>query len=844
MMLTSYTIREVRRRPGRTILTLLGIVIGVQALVAIPLTIQTTRHIHRALFEGITGRATLEVVPFGRGGFAPGLSQRVEEVEGVAAAVPVIQSTAAIWGPSGLVPVMILGIDLERDHEARDYALRRGSLLTSEDGVLLEVGVAESLGYDVGATVRLLAPSGTTSVEVVGLLEPRGAAAVNGGAVAILPLATAQRLYGLEGQVNSLNLVLAEEADPDEVADRVSKHLPPGLTVQTPANRAALAHEGLVNTERMLAILSVGSLVAGAFVILNSFLMNLGERRRALAILRALGATRRQVTRLLFSEAVLLSVIGTALGVPIGVGAAWVITHLMAQLSGAVAPQLHVTAGPFLLAGLLGPGVAMLATYLPARKAARRSPLAELRGRPGTRLASRERGRDWPGYVGLGMLAAFGLVYVVILTGRVPSEMFIYIMPVGMVLTLVGCALAIPMSLIPLSRLAQWLLRPILGIEASLAIRQLRRHPTRTSLVVGVLTISVILSIGYGNSILNSVRHARGMMVRVFANIDFLIFPTALSGTEILPVSMPEAYADRVSEMEGVRLVGMGNIFAARAQGYPVQVFARTCGPGEDPGFRFVGEDDEEIRRGLRHGEVVIGTTLGQRAGLGPGEQISITTRAGMREFTIAGLTPEYSAGGLLVLIEWDYAKQYFDLEGVRYIYVTAVPEDRVGADRRLRSFCEEHGLLMHSRAEFTATCDKMIAGAISSAWVLLALVFVVASLGITNFVTMNVLEQTREIGVLRAVAMTRRQVCKMILAQALAIGVISTLPGAALGALLGYAVSNATYATVGLPIPYVLEPGLLIGGVVVALVVAGLASLPPARRAGRMQIIRALQYE
>jgi putative ABC transport system permease protein len=83
-----------------------------------------------------------------------------------------------------------------------------------------------------------------------------------------------------------------------------------------------------------------------------------------------------------------------------------------------------------------------------------------------------------------------------------------------------------------------------------------------------------------------------------------------------------------------------------------------------------------------------------------------------------------------------------------------------------------------------------------------------------------------------------------MILAQALAIGVISTLPGAVLGALLGYAVSNASYATIGVHIPYVLEPGLLIGGIIVALVVAGLASLPPARRAGRLQIIRALQYE
>lgn len=159
-------------------------------------------------------------------------------------------------------------------------------------------------------------------------------------------------------------------------------------------------------------------------------------------------------------------------------------------------------------------------------------------------------------------------------------------------------------------------------------------------------------------------------------------------------------------------------------------------------------------------------------------------------------------------------------------------------------AFCDEHQLLMHSKAGFTATCDEMIAGAVGSAWVLLALVFVVASLGVTNCLTMNVLEQTRELGILRAVAMKRRQVCKMILAQALAIGVISTLPGALMGALLGYAVSNATYAIVGLEIPYVLEPGLLIGGVVVALAVAGLASLPPARRAGRLTIIRALQYE
>ncbi len=844
MMLTRYMFREVRRRPGRTVLTLAGIVIGVQALVAIPLTIQTTRRAHRELFEGLTGKACLEVVPFGEGGFSPDLAIRLEAVKDVRAVVPVIQSTAAIWCSSGLVPVMTLGVDIQRDDRARDYALESGNKLTGDGQVLLETGFAQSLGLDVGTTVRLLSPSGVTELRVAGLLEPRGAAAVNAGAVAIMPLITSQQLYRLDGKVNSLNLVLAQGADPDQVAQEVSKRLPPGLTVQVPAARAALAQETLVNTERMLAILSVVSLVAGAFVILNSFLMSIGERRRSLAILRSLGATRKQVTRLLFCEAMALGVIGTVVGIPLGLAAAFVMTHVMAQLSGPAVPQLHLTAGPLVLAGVLGPGVAMLATYLPARSAGCRSPLAELRDRPGAIPARDARPRRWPGFLGLGLLALFALTYTVILAGWLPGEVFVILLPAGTVLVLVGCALAIPVALVPLLRLAERLLRPVLGPEANLAIRQLRRHPTRTSLVAGVLMISVMLSIGFGNAILNSVEDSREWMVRIFKHVDFMVTPTALSATELLPVAMPEEYADRIGELEGVRLVGKGSILATQAEGHQVMIFPRSCRPGEDPGFRIVGGVDAEVRQGLRRGEVVIGTALSQRSGLRRGDQISIETCHGARSFTIAGLSANYTAGGMIVLMEWNHAKRFFNMEGARYVYVVAEPDDRAGVEQRLRSFCDEHDLLVHSRAGFTRVCDEMMAGVLGSFWVLLAMVFVVSSLGITNCLTMNVLEQTRELGILRAIAMKRRQICRMIVAQALAVGLISALPGVLLGMLLGYAVIHASYAIVGMQIPYVLEPTLLLGCVGISLIVAVLASLPPARRAGRLTIIRALQYE
>jgi putative ABC transport system permease protein len=493
---------------------------------------------------------------------------------------------------------MTLGVDIRRDDQARDFVLRRGSLLENDGQVLLEDSFAQSLGFEVGTAVRLLTASGATELRVAGLLEPRGAVAVNAGAVAIIPLAASQRLYRLEGKVNSLNLVLTEGADPDQVAQEVSKRLPPGLTVQVPAARAALAQETIAGVEKLLSTLSVASLVAGAFVIFNSFLMSIGERRRALAILRSLGATRRQVTRLLFSEAVALGVVGTAVGIPVGVAAAFVMTHLMAQVTGPFVPELQLTAGPFMLAGVLGPGVAMLATYLPARSAGRRSPLAELRDRPGARAARDTGPRRWVAYLGLSLMASVALVYTVIVTGRLPGDVIVFLLPAGIVLALVGGAMTVPMALAPLSRLTERLLRPVLGIEAKLAIRQLRRHPTRTSLVVGVLMISVVLSTSAGNAILNSLRDQREWMVRIFKYMDFMVIPTALSGTELLPVSMPEAYADRISKIEGVQRVGKGNILSTRAAGHRITVFARSCRPGEDPGFRIVGGMDTEVRQG------------------------------------------------------------------------------------------------------------------------------------------------------------------------------------------------------------------------------------------------------
>jgi len=164
MTLTRYMLREVRRRPGRTVLTLVGIVIGVQALVAIPITIESTRRTHRQLYETMAGRASLEVVPAGAGGFAPDLARRLGSLGDVRAAVPVIQSTAVLATPDGMTPIVTLGIDTALEHQSCEYTLRSGSMLTEDDQVLLDADFAARHGVGLGQPIALLTPSGRVSL--------------------------------------------------------------------------------------------------------------------------------------------------------------------------------------------------------------------------------------------------------------------------------------------------------------------------------------------------------------------------------------------------------------------------------------------------------------------------------------------------------------------------------------------------------------------------------------------------------------------------------------------------------------------------------------------------------
>jgi putative ABC transport system permease protein len=820
------------------VLTLLGIAIGVAAVVAVRVASDTALSAYRTMFRAAAGRADLEVVGDGLSGLDPAaLEPLVRAVPGVEAVVPVVQLPAALVAPSGNVRVLLLGIDPARDALVREHALREGRLPAADDDMVLEAGFARANGWEVGEPVVAHAPAGRVTFRVAGLVDATGAALFDGGAVALVTLDAARRMFLLGRGVTALQVVLSRDADAEDAAAAIARVLPPRARVAEPGARAALSRDSLLSTELGLAAVSVMSLVAGAFIILNTFLMNVAERRRQIAILRSLGATRGQVVRLFLREAAALGVAGTVLGAVFGLSTAAVLVEGVERLLRIRVPALVVGWEPLALALVLGPLLSVGAAWAPAHRASRRPALQGLREDRTVAREDRPRRTVW---VGLGLL---GLTLVAEV-GFVKGWLSGWAVAPFMATALTGFVLAFPLVQPLLLRLVRPLAPALLGVEGRLAMRQVERRPHRTAVTVGVLFLAVAVGIGTGHSLLNNIDEVRDWYDRTLVEDFFLRATMPDTGVADSP-SLPETVGAEVAALPGVARVDRVRFVPARANGQHVVLLAKSLTEGGRAApLEFVDGDPKAAAEGLARGEVVPGTALAARLGLRAGDALTLETPSGPRAVRVAGTAVEYTVGGMAVYMEFDAARHLLGFRGVDAYPVTARAGQVPRAEESLRRFARERGYLLQSRAELWSAVDQMVDGVVNLLWTLLVLVFVVASLGVVNTLAMSVVEQTREIGLLRAVGTTRGQVAKVVLAQAAVVGLLSLVPGALGGLALAWLQNQATYPLLGHHVAFAPVPWLVGGCLALALLAAVLSAALPARRAARLQVVKALQYE
>ena len=769
MRLWTYSLREAQRRPGRTLLTMLAVAVGTASLSATALTSQAVRRAYRDLFERVSGPAALEAVGAGQGGFDPACAAGLVGLPGVKAVAPRVQAMAALAGPPAAAPVLVVGVAPEQAAGGPGCRVVEGRSAAGDDEVALEAGCVRARGLALGDRVRLWTPTGLVELRLTGALE-EGAPGVGGGvSVAVVSLAAAQRLFGLPGQVNSLQILLHHGADAAAVQALLAPRLPPGVLIQSAGARAELAGATLAAARRGLEGLGVAAMLGAVFVVYNTFRLSAGERRPALASLRALGATRRQVARLLLTEALALGAAGALLGAASGPLLAVLLVRALGGLDVAPAAQGY---GALIHTALIGPAAAVAAAFQPAWSWGRCDLLAELRAPRG----GEETTPRLSPALGLALVAAAGGFWLCAGRGVVPTAAARALFAPAVGAFLAGGMLAAPTLVGPLLGLAGRLFNTIFGVEFVIAARQLRRRRARTGLTAGVLFLAAAAAVGFGHWLrasLTDLRHWYGRTIVA----DYLIRGAMPDAAFLTAAPLPDGLAGEIAGLDGVAAVDRIAFVPARVNGRTALVLARSFSADRPLPLDLREGDADAVRRGLLRGEAVAGAGLARDLGVAAGGEVTLETGDGPRTLRVAGTAAEYAGGGQALYLEWGAARRLLGVSGPHVYLVTARrggPSPAAG----LQAFCDGKCLLMQSNAELRGAIDHMVGRVADALWVLLALTFLVAGLGVANTLALNVHEQRQELALLRAVGLRRGQVGRVVLWQALLMGLAGLAPG------------------------------------------------------------------
>jgi putative ABC transport system permease protein len=578
------------------------------------------------------------------------------------------------------------------------------------------------------------------------------------------------------------------------------------------------------------------ALLISMFIIYNTFQMAVGERRRQLGILRAIGATRSQISWMILRESLWLSIAGAIAGCLLGVWGAQYLNAATEQMLQVELPGTQLSLIPFIVAVVFGIAVSLLGALLPAKRASQVDPMEAMRAVEVQHNDEVIRRATPLGFI----LIPVGLIFLwLAISDKLPTGADV----VAIICFLLGCVLLVPVLLQPVSNAIVALMRPWLGYEAQLAQKQLMRQVGRSTLTIGVLFIAISTSAGMAGNILDNVENVKNWYSRAIIG-DFYVrasMPDLATGAA---ADLPEGIGEKLATIEGIETLDAMRFVSAQSGEHSILIVVREFVGNPNNFFDLEEGTPAETQQGLSAGKVVIGTVLAKRLDVHVGDQIPLETQQGTEQLEIVATTNDYLGGGLTVYLERKYAAQMLGVQGVDAYVIGANKDQMKEVETKLREFCQKHNLIFQSYAELVQFIDSMINGVIASLWMLLILGCVIAAMGLVNTLTMNILEQTREIGMLRVVAMTRNQVRRMIFAQATLLGLIGLLPGALAGVFVAYAISLSAFSVLGHNIQFQFRPGLVFGCLGCGLLVVLVASLIPAERAARLKLASALHYE
>ncbi len=838
-------LRSVLARKIRLILTGLAILLGVSFMAGTYVLTDTMTAAFNQLVD--TGTSSIDVLVRSSNAFTAqtsAIEERkpmpesvltdIQGVDGVKEAVGDVLGYAQIVDPATGKVIGTFGPPTAASawNDLNGFTLRAGSPPQGSDQVVIDAATASNHDIKVGDRVKIVFAREPGEFEVVGLAGYGSSDSLLGATWALFDLPTAQLVLGREGQLDSVSVVGDEGVGSADLVHRIAGVLPDGVEAVPAATVVAEAHDqisqGLGFLRTAFLVFAFVALFVGAFIIFNTFTIIVAQRTRELALFRALGASRRQVMTSVVVEALIVGVVSSAVGVLAGIGIAILLKGLLSATGFDIpASGTVILARTFIVSIIVGTIVTMIAAIVPARRAARVAPIEALReaqDRPGRSL----RFRLISGAVVLA-LGVGPLLYGLFGT----PDNALQLVGLGVAFTFLGLAMLTPLIARPVAAALGMPIRAT-GISGRLGRENSMRNPRRTAATTSALMIGlglVVFVAVFGASAKASVDTTLERTLKA----DFILTSPTLSG-------FSTAAADSARPVPGVEAVSELRQAEVKVNGGTS--FLTGLDPTTFPAVSEAGIVDGSIADLGRPGTVAVFQDRADDNGWSVGDTVSMRFPAtGTVDLEIAAV---YSENGLIG--DYSVSLDTFDanVEQQLDIFVLVRAQDgadlgtmQSGLDDALTPFpnveVQDQAAFRDKYATFVNQVLNLITG-------LLFLAVFIALFGVMNTLYLSIHERTRELGLLRAVGLTRRQARSMVRWEAVIISVMGALFGVVIGILFGWALQQALapqgFTELGIP------GGQLVVYVLLATLLGVLFAILPARRAAKLNVLEAIAYE
>ncbi len=709
--------------------------------------------------------------------------------------------------------------------------LRQGTAPTGADEVAIDAATADKHGLKVGDRVQILFQGPARTFTVSGVVGFGEADNLAGATLALFDLETAQEVLGRFGQLDDITVVAEDAVSATALRARIAAALPEGyeaVTGATVADEQSVAlKEGLGFFKSALLVFAFVSLFVGAFIIFNTFSIIVAQRTRELGLLRTLGATPRQVMVSVMAEAGITGLVASAVGIGAGL---LVAAGLQAMLKafGIDLPSTKTQVLPRTIVAsvVVGTVVTFVSSIMPARRASRVTPIqALLDVQPVTSGSLRRRIVTGVTVTGLGVAA--------LLTGLFGGgSQAGALVGLGTAVTFVGVAMLSPLFARPLAGAIGAPL-PRLGIPGKLSRENAMRNPRRTASTAAALMIGLGLVV-FVTIFAASLKASATAALDETLKADFILSTSQFTG---FSHDVAEQLR-RSPEVGAVSPFRQGQFRLNGAAGFVTAVEPESIGQVASMEM-LEGSIDS-----LDHGGVLVHRDVAEQHGWKVGDTIRLEfARTGMRDLTVGGIYGDDRLLGDYVISIATYQANFIDqLDAV--VFVNAAPGVPISETRDAVSgvVAGFPNIEVSDQAQFKEKQAGFIDQLLGLVSALLGLAILIALFGIANTLGLSIFERTREIGLLRAVGMTRRQVRSMIRWESVIMAVLGALLGVAIGVFFGWAMTRAL-ADQGIR-EFSVPAGQLLVYVVLAGVAGVLAAVLPARRAAKLNVLEAIAFE